>query len=132
MDVGLTNTSTPSSTSQVASAEKPDKAGEGERRPARASAGAEPESRPKDNRVAKIDQLQEVAAEAFAADNLKLSIQYNKDVGRFVYRGLDPETGEVVREYPPEEVLERIARVRRENQDRLPTPATGVALDRTL
>ncbi len=132
MDVGLTNTSTPSSTSQVASSEKPATAGEGERRPVKVDAGVEPETRPQDSRVAKIDQLQRVAEEAFAADDLKLSIQYNKDVGRFVYRGLDPETGEVVREYPPEEVLERIARVRRENQERLTSDPTGVALDRSL
>lgn len=131
MDVGFPNPQAPSSTSQVTSADKPAGVGEGERRPVRADAGAAPETRPQDNRVGKIDQLQRVAEDAFSSDNLKLSIRYNKEVGRFVYRGLDPETGEVVREYPPEEVLERIARARRQNRDRLPTPA-GVALDRRL
>lgn len=131
MDVGLTATSTPSSTSQSAVSEKPDKAGEGERRPTRVDVGVEPETRPQDSRVAKIDQLQRLADEAFAEDNLKLSIKYNKDVGRFVYRGLDPQTGEVVREYPPEEVLERMAKVKRDTEDKLAQPS-GVALDQTL
>ena len=130
MDVGLTGTSTPSPATQVASADKPERAGEGERRPSRAEEGAVPQNRPEDSRVGKIDQLQRMAEEAFAADALKLSIKYDKGAGRFIYRGLDPETGEVVKEYPAEEVLERIARAKRDGEG-LNAP-TGVALDRTL
>jgi uncharacterized FlaG/YvyC family protein len=131
MDVGLTGTSTPSPSAQSAAAEKPERGEESERRPSRAAEGAVPRNRPVDDRVGKIDQLQRMAEEAFAADNLKLSIKYDKAAGQFVYRGLDPETGEVVKEYPAEEVLERIARSKRDGDSRLDAPA-GVALDRTL
>ena len=129
MDVGLTKTSTPSPTAPPAPSDKPEKTGESERRPVRAGDGVEPRRRADDTRVAKIDQLERMAEEAFAADDLKLSIQYDKAAGRFVYRGLDRETGEVVREYPAEEVLERIARAKRDGESRL---AAGVALDRSL
>jgi flagellar protein FlaG len=52
-----------------------------------------------------------------------LSISFEKSIGRFVYRGVDRETGEVVREYPQEEVIERIAHLRE---------IAGIAIDRSL
>jgi flagellar protein FlaG len=68
-------------------------------------------------------ELQRMADEAFAMDNVKLSISFNQEIGRFIYRGIDPESGEVVREYPPEEVVERIAAIRE---------MAGIAFDRKL
>ena len=59
-----------------------------------------------------FDELQQLTEQAFAADDLRLSISYEKSIGRFVYRGVDRKTGEVVREYPPEEVIKRIAHLR--------------------
>ena len=53
----------------------------------------------------------------------KLSISYNEASGRFIYKGVDPETGEVVREFPAEEMLDRIAELR---------TMTGVSIDREL
>ncbi len=92
-------------------------------RPSQSIEGAVAEERPNDQRVGKLEQLQKVADEAFADTDAKLSISYDEASGRFIYKELDPETGEVVREYPPQEVLERIAKVRQ---------MRGVSLDREL
>ena len=37
--------------------------------------------------------------------NTKLQIEQNRETGTFIYRSVDPETGEVVRQWPPEELL---------------------------
>ena len=71
----------------------------------------------------KLNELQQLTEQAFAADDLRLSISFEKSIGRFVYRGVDRETGEVVREYPPEEVIERIAHLRE---------IAGITIDRRL
>lgn len=71
----------------------------------------------------KVAELQRLADEAFSEDNVRLSISFEKSIGRFIYRGIDPETGEVVREYPPEEVIERMAAIRE---------VVGVAYDAKL
>jgi flagellar protein FlaG len=60
----------------------------------------------------KLNELQQLTEQAFASDNLRLSISFEKSIGRFVYRGVDRQTGEVVREYPSEEVIKRIAKFR--------------------
>ena len=70
-----------------------------------------------------FNDLQQLTEQAFADENLRLSISYEKSIGRFVYRGVDRQTGEVVREYPPEEVIERIAHLRE---------IAGIAIDRRL
>ncbi len=70
-----------------------------------------------------FDELQQLTEQAFAADDLRLSISFEKSIGRFVYRGVDRETGEVIREYPQEEVIKRIARLRE---------IAGITIDRRL
>ena len=47
-------------------------------------------------------------------DEVVTSMQISKDddTGRFVYKSVDVETGEVVRQFPPEEVLNFISRFR--------------------
>ena len=42
----------------------------------------------------------------------RLSIEFNEEANRFIYRAIDKETGEVVTEFPPEEVIRQIARFR--------------------
>ena len=64
-----------------------------------------------------------MADDAFENENVRLSISFDKAVGRFIYRGIDRETGEVVSEYPPEEILDRIAAMRE---------YAGVIVDRKL
>ena len=38
--------------------------------------------------------------------NSKLQIEQDKETGTFIYRSVDPETGEVLRQWPPEQLLE--------------------------
>ena len=70
-----------------------------------------------------LNELQQLTEQAFAADDLRLSISFEQSIGRFVYRGVNRETGEVVREYPPEEVIKRIAHLRE---------IAGITIDRRL
>ena len=42
----------------------------------------------------------------------RLSIAFDQASNRFVYRGIDAETGEVVNQLPPEEALRRFAYLR--------------------
>lgn len=44
--------------------------------------------------------------------NLVLNINFDDAAGRFVYRGLDPDTGEVVRQFPADQMLNLIKRSR--------------------
>ena len=37
--------------------------------------------------------------------NSKLQIEQDRETGTFIYRSVDPETGEVLRQWPPEELL---------------------------
>lgn len=92
-----------------------------EERPPSAPAAAPPSEPQADGRVARIERLELAAGEAFADARGKLSIRYDEATGRFIYRELDPATGEVLREFPPEEVLERLARLKK---------LAGASLDR--
>jgi uncharacterized FlaG/YvyC family protein len=49
---------------------------------------------------------------AFAKDNIRLKIEVDKETGDFVYLGIDSETGEVVKQYPPEEIVRRVRHYR--------------------
>lgn len=42
---------------------------------------------------------------------LKLRVRFDEPTGRFVYMGVNAESGEVERQYPPEEALRMIARM---------------------
>ena len=70
-----------------------------------------------------IQDMQKLADDAFVNEDLRLSIGFNESVGRFIYRGLDRETGEVKREFPPEELLDTIVALRK---------IAGIAVDRKL
>jgi flagellar protein FlaG len=37
--------------------------------------------------------------------NSKLQIEHDEDTGTFIYRSVDPETGEVLRQWPSEQLL---------------------------
>jgi hypothetical protein len=47
-----------------------------------------------------------------AASRSKLLIDRDEEAGRFIYRMLDPETGETMRQWPPERYLELVAYLR--------------------
>lgn len=52
--------------------------------------------------------------------NASLQIDVSEETGGFVYKAVDRESGEVIKQFPPEEVLERLERKHK---------AQGLALD---
>jgi len=59
-------------------------------------------------------------APAKPEDTARLTIDYDKDAGRYIYRLVDPATREVLRELPSEDALRRIRAVRQ---------AAGITVD---
>ena len=60
-----------------------------------------------------MERLAKLAQEAYQSQNIDLRISYNEKADRFIYKGINPETGEVIREYPPEEVIKRIVTLKK-------------------
>ncbi len=54
--------------------------------------------------------LKEVLGDDF--NSRRLSIDQDEATGRFVYKVIDIDTGEVVRQFPPEEILRIVASIR--------------------
>ncbi len=54
----------------------------------------------------------EMSLEFEVSSELKLRVRFDEPAGRFVYMGVNVESGEVERQYPPEEALRMIARIR--------------------
>lgn len=79
--------------------------------------------RDKEDRKAQSERLRQFAEPAFSEANTRLSISYDEKIGKFIYRAVDPLTGEVVKEYPSEEVRDRMARLH---------AAAGVAVDKSI
>lgn len=44
--------------------------------------------------------------------NTKLRIDKDDDTGRFIYKSVDTESGEVIKQFPPETILELISQYR--------------------
>ncbi|MDK2856661.1 MAG: flagellar protein FlaG [Bacillota bacterium] len=83
--------------------EGPDEHGE-----ARATgAGARTELSPED-----VKRAAEALDETARAVNARLSFVYHEESGRMQVKVIDVETQEVIREIPPTEVLELVARIR--------------------
>lgn len=61
----------------------------------------------KDGSSAVTDTVAEVQVDA----HLKLRVRLDEPSGRYVYQSVDPVSGEVKRQYPPEEALRAIARL---------------------
>jgi flagellar protein FlaG len=100
----------------VGSAAQPPSAGaQATRAPAREPA-APPAAKPETERaVAPLDkgpalkQLEEEInslIERLLASNLRLRIEEDTATGTYVYKGIDRETGEVKRQWPPEKILQ--------------------------
>ncbi|PWE17574.1 hypothetical protein DDZ18_07845 [Marinicauda salina] len=53
-----------------------------------------------------IEAIEELRMEFEALPQSRLQIEREDESGRFVYRFLDQETGEIVRQWPPEDYLE--------------------------
>ena len=60
------------------------------------------------SRAQRVEVL-EAAVEQLIRRNLpsnsKLQIEHDKETGTYIYRSVDAETGEVIRQWPPEQLL---------------------------
>lgn len=56
-------------------------------------------------RVEVIEAAVEKLIRRSLPSNSKLQIEHDKETGTFIYRSVDPETGEVLRQWPPEQLL---------------------------
>jgi len=54
------------------------------------------------------DRSELLRAKVFKDENTRLQIKYNKETGEFIYLSVDSETGKVVRQFPPEEIADRV------------------------
>src|SRR5262245_3690964 len=60
----------------------------------------------RDQRVEVLESAVEKLIRRSLPSNSKLQIEQDKETGTFIYRSVDPETGEVLRQWPPEQLLE--------------------------
>jgi len=87
---------------------KPSKAGENGPAPTAAkSSTLDKDQNPLDKAAQTIEQL---IGDANA--NTKLRIDKDDDTGRFVYKSVDSDSGEVIRQFPPETILQIISKFR--------------------
>ncbi len=71
---------------------------------------ASPEARiEKSAVVQQAEALLEELRNAADSSRLRLRIEQNPDDGSFIYKSIDKESGEVVKEWPPEEVRRSLA-----------------------
>jgi len=61
---------------------------------------------PPDQRVDVLQAAVEKLIKKSLPPNSKLQILQDKNTGTFVYRSIDPDTGEVIKQWPPEKLLE--------------------------
>lgn len=67
------------------------------------------------------DLLSNLLADDF--NSSRLQIEEDKESGLFVYQTIDKKSGEVVRQFPPEEILKLITRIRK---------AEGIIVDENI
>jgi len=123
VEISMLNPLPPPSSTKVVRREVDKAAVESAAKPTSAERNAPEKQKLEDVSSSKLSELQQRAEQAFVADDLRLSISFEKSIGRFVYRGVDRQTGEIVREYPQEEVVKRIAHLRE---------IAGITIDRRL
>jgi len=58
-----------------------------------------------DHRVAALEAAVEKLVKKSLPSNSRLQITHDKNTGTFVYRSVDPDTGEMIRQWPSEEIL---------------------------
>ncbi len=67
---------------------------------------------PADKRVVALQEtVDRLISQAMPSD-AKLQIDQDKDTGTFIYRSINPDTGEVIQQWPPEELLKLRASMR--------------------
>lgn len=85
--------------------------------------GSSAEHNDRNESQAASDRSEVLRAQVFKDANTRLQIKYNKDTGQFVYLSVDNKTGKVVRQFPPEEIAERVRFFRE---------VAGITVDKTL
>jgi uncharacterized FlaG/YvyC family protein len=56
-----------------------------------------------------VELIERLRGDVNTSARSKLLIDRDEEAGRFIYRVLDPETGETMRQWPPEQYLELVA-----------------------
>ena len=67
---------------------------------------------PKEQAPDPLERANEILNDTLGAQepaNSRLRVELDEGSGRFIYKSVDAETGEVIRQYPPEQVLRRLA-----------------------
>jgi len=59
-----------------------------------------------DQRVEVIQAAVEKLIKKSLPSNSKLEVEKDKELGTFIYRSINPDTGEIIRQWPPEKLLE--------------------------
>ena len=59
-----------------------------------------------------VERIESMRSEINASARTRLTIEREGDKGRFIYKILDPDTGEMVRQWPPEKYLDLVAYLR--------------------
>src|SRR5262245_146657 len=58
-----------------------------------------------DQRVGELHAAVEKLIRKVLPGNSKLQIEQDKETGTFIYRSIDRDTGEIIRQWPPEELV---------------------------
>jgi flagellar protein FlaG len=67
---------------------------------------------PRDKRLLKLEEAIGNLVKQSLPSNSKLQIEQDEETGTFIYRSVDPETGEVLRQWPSEDILRLRASLR--------------------
>lgn len=62
--------------------------------------------------VRAAEALEELIPEIEQTPNTRLRIEQDEETGRFIYSNVDNESGEVIRQFPPESIFEFLASFR--------------------
>ncbi|MGJ3230581.1 MAG: flagellar protein FlaG [Oceanicaulis sp.] len=80
--------------------------------PAKPEAAAEGDASGKEDGRAVVERIETMRAKINASSRSRLMIEREGEAGRFVYKILDPQTGETMRQWPPDRYLELVAYLR--------------------
>lgn len=59
-----------------------------------------------DQRVEVVQAAVEKLIKKTLPSNSKLEVEKDKELGTFIYRSINPDTGEIIKQWPPEKLLE--------------------------
>jgi uncharacterized FlaG/YvyC family protein len=77
--------------------------------------------------IEKIESSLTQLLDSYLGDNARLSIEHDKSTGRFIYRSIDEETGDVIAQWPDEQFLSQLEHIVAEDANL--SAKAGMALD---